>query len=112
MIHEWHVVFLAGLTTGLLLHWLLDKLARVVKGPWLVLGLLLMQGCAPALWLGVGLRVAGAAASIGYAANQGKKEVEAAAARGYREEPDDGSEAWRQRRARSRATYEAEGCLR
>lgn len=102
MFHEWHVVFVAGFAAGYLLRWVVARLARVIRGPWLVVALaaLGLQGCA-GLVFGIGLRVAGAVASTAHAANQGKKAI-AAAERGEKKAETD------QERARRVALQEQE----
>ncbi|MCC6809960.1 MAG: hypothetical protein IT381_21200 [Deltaproteobacteria bacterium] len=102
MIREWHVVYLAGVTTGIFLRWLVSKLARVIRGPWLVVAFaaLGLQGCA-GLVFGIGLRTAGAIASTAHAVNQGKKAI-AAAERGEKKIETD------QERARRVALQEQE----
>ncbi len=115
MIHEWQIVFLAGMAFGLSLRWVLSKIARIVHVPWLALALALgSQACATPHPLFIILHVAGAGASIGHAANQGKKAIEAAASD---EADEDQSIAAQQRRARAKveadlAAYQAERCLR
>lgn len=106
---EWHIVFAAGFALGWASRWLAAKLSRTFK-LWIVLVLMLStEACA----LGVALRVAGAGASIGHAANEGKKALEAAS----QPERRDDSLAARQRRAREKvdadlAAYRAANCLR